>query len=82
MGSITRVGDKMASAIWKFAVVLIFLLMAAFAALDYDLFRLFGAVGTITDWLRENPWWAIVPLALMQAFLIWLCGHLWLGWYP
>jgi len=72
----------MAGPIWKFAVVLVFGIGAMIGVLDYDLFKMFGAPGTITDWLREHPLWAVIPLLVLQAFVVWLVGHLWFGWPP
>ncbi len=44
---------------------------------DLILWLVWGVPATITAYLRANPWYAIVPIAVMQLFLIWFVYHLW-----
>jgi hypothetical protein len=68
--------------IWWLAISAIVFVIVGVLIVDFDFFLIFGAPGTITDWLRVNKWAAIVPLAVIQAFIVWLVGHLFLHWWP
>jgi len=54
-------------------VMIVVLLLLAGAG---DLLFLIEGEQTISAWLRENPLWFLIPMAVMLVFIGWLSLHL------